>query len=116
MFEMEQPERYLERIARSDVGRTYKNQMLDLLSAEPGHAALDLGCGPGVDLQRLVEATGGEGTVVGADRDPQMLVRARQRLVERNVHARLCRADGRPLPFRAAAPLTERAPTESCST
>ncbi len=99
MYEMERPDGYLERLAESDAARSYKRQMLELLSVGRGQTAVDLGCGPGVDLRSLAEATGGEGTVVGVDRDPQMLVRARQRLAGQNVDARLCLADVRALPF-----------------
>ncbi|MEU5465258.1 methyltransferase domain-containing protein [Streptomyces althioticus] len=70
---------YMLRAAASDVGRLYKRQLLDLLDVREGHTALDAGCGPGADLPALAERVGGTGTVIGVDRDPAMLGRARER-------------------------------------
>jgi ubiquinone/menaquinone biosynthesis C-methylase UbiE len=44
---------------------------------------LDLGCGPGTDLDRLADAVGGAGSVVGVDRQPRMLAEALRRLAHR---------------------------------
>ncbi len=70
---------YLDNAADSDVGRRYKRDLLAALRVEPGLAALDVGCGPGTDLPALAVAVGEGGTVVGVDRDPVMVERARQR-------------------------------------
>jgi ubiquinone/menaquinone biosynthesis C-methylase UbiE len=70
---------YLDRAAESDIGRRYKSQLLAALRLKPGHAVLDVGCGPGTDLPALATIVGEAGTVVGIDRDPAMLDRARQR-------------------------------------
>ncbi|GAA1704482.1 methyltransferase domain-containing protein [Streptomyces yatensis] len=73
---------YLIRFAASDAGRDYKGRMLDALDLRAGLAVLDAGCGPGADLPALAEAvapggTGGSGgsggTVIGVDRDQEML-------------------------------------------
>ncbi|MFI1073954.1 hypothetical protein [Streptomyces puniciscabiei] len=41
----------LDRLATSDLGRSYKRRMLDELGLRAGHRVLDLGCGPGTDLR-----------------------------------------------------------------
>ncbi|MFF9218039.1 methyltransferase domain-containing protein [Streptomyces viridosporus] len=86
---------YMLRAAAGDAGRAYKRQMLDLLDIRAGHTVLDAGCGPGTDLPALAERVGDGGTVIGVDRDPAMLERARARteglrrveLREGDVHA-----------------------------
>ncbi|MEU2110175.1 methyltransferase domain-containing protein [Streptomyces sp. NPDC019507] len=70
---------YMLRAAADGAGRAYKQQLLDLLDVRPGHTVLDVGCGPGTDLPSLAERVGDGGTVIGVDRDPAMLDRARQR-------------------------------------
>ncbi|WP_328890978.1 methyltransferase domain-containing protein [Streptomyces sp. NBC_00316] len=67
------------RAAASGSGRAYKQQLIDLLGLEPGQTVLDAGCGPGTDLPALAERVGEQGTVIGVDRDPAMLARARER-------------------------------------
>ncbi|MEK2494050.1 methyltransferase domain-containing protein [Kitasatospora purpeofusca] len=67
------------RTAASDAGRAYKQQLLDLLDIRAGQTALDVGCGPGADLPALAERVGDGGVVIGVDRDPAMLTRARER-------------------------------------
>ncbi|MFB6816784.1 methyltransferase domain-containing protein [Streptomyces sp. NPDC056347] len=70
---------YMLRAAAGDAGRAYKRRMLDLLDIRAGQTALDVGCGPGTDLPALAERVGDGGTVIGVDRDPDMLARARER-------------------------------------
>lgn len=70
---------YMLRAAAEDAGRAYKRQMLDLLDIQAGHAALDVGCGPGTDLPALAERVGDGGAVIGVDRDRAMLAHARAR-------------------------------------
>jgi SAM-dependent methyltransferase len=48
------------------------------LGLRPGHAALDLGCGPRGILDLLAEAVGPGGRVVGLDADPAHVTAARQ--------------------------------------
>lgn len=67
------------RAAANSAGRAYKEQLLDLLDIAPGQTVLDAGCGPGTDLPALAERVGERGTVIGVDRDPDMLARARER-------------------------------------
>ncbi|MEV5237376.1 methyltransferase domain-containing protein [Streptomyces pseudogriseolus] len=67
------------RAAAGDAGRAYKQQLLDLLDLRAGQTVLDVGCGPGTDLSALAQRVGDGGTVIGVDRDPDMLARARER-------------------------------------
>jgi ubiquinone/menaquinone biosynthesis C-methylase UbiE len=84
MFEAVAPSKtiYLDRLAATDVGRSYKHTALDALAVQPGHLVVDLGCGSGVDLETLVRAAGSTGAVVGIDSDPQMIQQARARIAE----------------------------------
>ncbi|MCF4138889.1 methyltransferase domain-containing protein [Streptomyces sp. Tue 6430] len=72
---------YMLRAAAAEAGRAYKAYLLDRLDPAPGQTLLDAGCGPGTDLPALAERVGDEGTVIGVDRDPRMLERARERTV-----------------------------------
>jgi ubiquinone/menaquinone biosynthesis C-methylase UbiE len=90
-FEMERPEpaAYMARVAESAAGVAYKRRMLALLELAPDLRVLDVGCGPGTDLAAMA-ALVRDGRVVGADRDPAMLARARAHggvVVGGDVHA-----------------------------
>ncbi|MFB9236792.1 methyltransferase domain-containing protein [Plantactinospora siamensis] len=89
---------YMDAAARTSVGADYKRRLVEALAVEPGHTALDLGCGPGTDLDRLADAVGPTGRVLGVDPDPAMLAEARRRLTARPT-VRLCHGDGHALPL-----------------
>ncbi|MFF3907903.1 methyltransferase domain-containing protein [Streptomyces sp. NPDC001848] len=74
------PVSYLDRLATSDLGRSYKRRMLDELDLRAGHRVLDLGCGPGTDLQALARAVTSTGAVIGFDNDQTMVDAARTRI------------------------------------
>ena len=46
------------------------------MQIHPGHQALDVGCGPGLDTISLAHLVGPTGTVVGVDLDETMIVKA----------------------------------------
>ncbi|MDX3263035.1 methyltransferase domain-containing protein [Streptomyces sp. MI02-2A] len=73
---------YMMRAAASAAGRSYKQELIQLLDVQLGQTALDVGCGPGTDLPALAERVGVSGTVIGVDRDPVMLAEARRRTSE----------------------------------
>lgn len=50
------------------------------LRLEPGHVVLDVGCGTGASLSRLVASVGPTGRVVGVDQSPGMLEVAAKRI------------------------------------
>ena len=92
------PAAYLDRVAATDIARAYKHDLLTALAVEPGHAVLDVGCGPGTDLAALAAATGVTGVIFGVDQDPRMVATARERLADHpnlSVH----QADAHDLPF-----------------
>jgi len=71
---------YMDLAAATSVGLDYKRRFVDVLDVRPGHTVLDIGCGPGTDLQRLADITGSEGAVIGVDRDPAMVAEAGRRV------------------------------------
>ncbi|GGV86132.1 hypothetical protein GCM10015535_33750 [Streptomyces gelaticus] len=101
MFETATPDAfaYLDRVAATGPGRSYKRHMLDELGVRPGDTALDLGCGPGTDLGALAEAVTATGQVIGIDHDRASVDAARDRSAERsNVTVRLGDVHQLPLP------------------
>ncbi|MFG3060437.1 methyltransferase domain-containing protein [Streptomyces sp. NPDC048231] len=70
---------YMMRAAASAAGRSYKQELMELLDVQLGQTVLDVGCGPGTDLPTLAECVGVSGTVIGVDRNPVMLAEARRR-------------------------------------
>ncbi|MGH4031648.1 methyltransferase domain-containing protein [Actinomycetota bacterium Odt1-20B] len=91
------PAAYMLRAAAHDAGRAYKRDLLDQLDVRAGHTVLDLGCGPGTDLPSLAERAGASGTVIGVDRDPDMLAAARAR-TERLAGVTVIEGDAHDLP------------------
>ncbi|AEH35994.1 class I SAM-dependent methyltransferase [Halopiger xanaduensis] len=73
---------------------------IDRLPLESGDRVLDVGCGPGVNFERLRDAIGPAGQLVAVDYSPEMVAKARDR-VERhgweNVEVR--RADATAVAF-----------------
>ncbi|WP_030275590.1 methyltransferase domain-containing protein [Streptomyces sp. NRRL B-24484] len=71
VFETDTPDpiAYLDRVAATDPGRSYKQRMLAELDVPDGGTVLDLGCGPGADLGALAAAAGPAGRVIGIDLD-----------------------------------------------
>ncbi|MBD3005523.1 methyltransferase domain-containing protein [Streptomyces sp. 5-10] len=100
---------YLTRLAASDAGRDYKGRMLDALELRAGLTVLDAGCGPGADLPALAEAVAPGGTVIGVDRDQEMLDAAAARGAARSC-VELRRGDVHALPLDDAA--VDRARTD----
>ncbi|MCA9708190.1 MAG: methyltransferase domain-containing protein [Myxococcales bacterium] len=58
-----------------------------LMQLEPGHRALDVGCGPGIDTLALAEHVGPQGEVIGVDYDADMIAEADARAQQAGVEA-----------------------------
>jgi ubiquinone/menaquinone biosynthesis C-methylase UbiE len=69
-------------VAESPQGREYKLEAYLSLALDPGHTALDVGCGPGTDLPALAEAVTVTGSVIGVDLRPTMVAEARRRMAD----------------------------------
>lgn len=72
---------------RESFWRFYENDTQELrrnavsqLHLEQGDTVLDIGCGPGTNLELLREAVGSEGRVIGVDLSPRMVERATERI------------------------------------
>ena len=74
---------YMDAAASTAVGMDYKQRFAASLDLRPGQTVVDIGCGPGTDLSRLADAVGGEGSVIGVDRETRMLQEARRRMDDR---------------------------------
>jgi len=97
------PIAYLDRVAATDLGRSYKGRMLDELDIRTGQTVLDLGCGPGTDLASLARAGAATGTVIGVDHDQAAVDAARGRTVDQHtVTVQLGDIHDLPLPDRTA--------------
>ncbi len=104
MFEAAVPDQvdYQNRLAATEVALRHKRAMLAAMAARPGMHVLDLGCGPGADLDRLALAVTATGRVVGVDRDPRMVREARARALSPQAAAvTVIEADAHDLPLEA---------------
>lgn len=57
-----------------------RERAIEALQLRPGQTVLDAGCGTGWCIPRIAERVGRNGTVIGFDPSPQMLVIANSRL------------------------------------
>lgn len=76
-------------------------RLLRMGGAMAGGAALEMGCGPGVGAQVILDRFGAD-TVDGFDLDPRMVERARRRLAGRGPRARFWVGDAVRIPVRDA--------------
>lgn len=90
--------RYLDEIAVSPAFGPYKERVLQLLGAAAGERVLEVGCGTGANVQRLGEAVGASGLIVGIDRSRTLASVARER-TEPAARTACSVADAHALPF-----------------
>lgn len=84
--------------------RRLRARAIDLLELDAGQAALDLGCGSGLSLDRLSRAVRAEGRVVGFDLSKEMLTLAERRKRRQGcTNVLLVEADARRSPIRAGS-------------
>jgi len=83
------------------LGRTdeFRDRTIAALSLSPGDTVLDVGCGPGPNFERLADAVGPTGTIIGVDASPGMVERARARGEQLDCEVEVLRADAKRLPL-----------------
>ena len=74
------PIAYLTQVAESAHGRVFREQALAALDLRPGQVALDVGCGPGANLDDLSAGVTAAGRIIAVDLDPAMAREARSRM------------------------------------
>ena len=81
-------------LATAPVVRGWRTRAADALALSPGDTVVEMGCGTGANLPYLRERVGSDGRVVGIDRTPAMLDRARDRVARAGwENVTLCRGD-----------------------
>ncbi|MEE8348649.1 MAG: methyltransferase domain-containing protein [Acidobacteriota bacterium] len=60
--------------------KQYKQRMLDAVPVQPGDRILEIGCGVGLEAQRLANLVGPQGRIVGIDKSELMISEARRRI------------------------------------
>jgi ubiquinone/menaquinone biosynthesis C-methylase UbiE len=92
---------WLEEQARHPFIVETAGRTMELLRVQPGWSVLDAGCGTGVLLSTLADATGTAGRVTGLDRSAPFLARARARIDELGLSDRvdLVQGDVTAMPF-----------------
>jgi SAM-dependent methyltransferase len=71
--------RYLDTASAQEPMQALKRRTFALLAVPPGAYLLDVGCGPGDDVQAMAQLVGRTGRVVGVDRSATMIAAARHR-------------------------------------
>lgn len=81
-----------------------KKRMLDFLDVSGSCRAIDIGCGPGLDIFAMAESLDEKGFAVGVDYDDQLISEAQEFKSGSPVGptAHFCNADATALPFRSA--------------
>lgn len=60
--------------------RSLRREIARQLGLMPGERILDLACGTGLNFEALEEAVGPEGSIIGIDYTPEMLIQAQKKL------------------------------------
>ena len=92
------PIAYMTQMAASAHGRVFRERALAALDLRPGQVALDVGSGPGANLQDLSDGVTATGRVIAVDLDPAMAREAKNRLAGQ-ANAAVLVADGQALPL-----------------
>lgn len=92
------PVAYMTEMAASQHGRIFRQRALTALDLRPGQVALDVGCGPGANLEDLRAGVTPAGKVIAIDLDPAMAREARNRMAGHAL-VRVMAGDGHALPL-----------------
>ena len=71
---------FLDAIDALESVQEYKQRMREVCPVRPGDHILNIGCGPGLETQRLSSLVGSDGRVVGIDKSELMIGEARRRI------------------------------------
>ena len=83
-------------------GEAARKALLDQAALQPGHRALDVGCGTGT-LATMIKRLHPDVEVVGLDPDPKALARARRKAARARVSLELKQGFGDELPYPNAS-------------
>jgi ubiquinone/menaquinone biosynthesis C-methylase UbiE len=92
------PIAYMAQMAASEHGRVFRERALAALDLRPGQVALDVGCGPGANLQDLSDGVTATGRVIAVDSDPVMAREAGRRMAG-HVNVKVLAGDAHALPL-----------------
>jgi ubiquinone/menaquinone biosynthesis C-methylase UbiE len=92
------PVAYMTQIAASAHGQVFRDRALAALDLRPGLVALDVGSGPGANLQDLIDGVTAAGRVIAVDLDPAMAREARDRM-SGHASVQVLVGDGHALPL-----------------
>ena len=93
--------RYLEMI--NHLLQEMKRRAMDSLQLAPGMAALDVGCGLGLDAEALAHKVGSAGRVVGIDASQDLIAKAKERTAPLGLSLEFAVADAHALDFQDGA-------------
>ncbi len=91
---------FLDAIDALESVRNYKQRMLEKCPVRPGDHVLDIGCGPGLETQRLSSLVGSEGRIVGIDKSALMIEEARRRIAGTSLLVEFSIGDAQQLDFK----------------
>ena len=83
--------------------RAFRERLTDLAGLRPGESVLDVGCGTGTLAITAKRRVGSSGVVVGIDASPEMIQRAKQKVLKAGVDVRFETAIVEMLPFPDAS-------------
>jgi ubiquinone/menaquinone biosynthesis C-methylase UbiE len=78
----------------------YRRKAVDALRLRPGDTVVEIGCGTGLNFDLLQQRIGPRGQIVGVDLTPEMLSKARERVMRRGwSNVRLIQSDASEFEF-----------------
>jgi ubiquinone/menaquinone biosynthesis C-methylase UbiE len=91
--------RFLDAANTTEGLTTAKHALLERLALGRAHAALDVGCGPGIDIAKMARLMPGDAQVAGVDISDTMIAEARRRTASLDTRVSLRIGDAADLPY-----------------